>query len=89
MNCDNVLLAFTLNILAGLATCALVGFFILIPLVNDAVSGIIFASVAVITVYISLNKFFYRVEKHGEHHIAMHGIISGMVVITAILVVMI
>jgi len=42
--------------------------------------GILFAGVAGIMVYISLDELLPTAEKYGEHHIAIYGVISGMVV---------
>jgi len=83
--------AFTLSFLSGLAEPigALVGFFILLPFMNDAVFGVIFASVAGIMVYISLDELLPTAEKYGEHHIAIYGLISGMAVMAVSLVVMV
>jgi ZIP family zinc transporter len=83
--------AFKLSFLSGLAEPigALVGFFILLPFMNDAVFGVIFASVAGIMVYISLDELLPTAEKYGEHHIAIYGLISGMVVMAASLVILI
>jgi len=83
--------AFTLSFLSGLAEPigALVGFFILLPFMNDAVFGVIFASVAGIMVYISLDELLPTAEKYGEHHIAIYGLISGMAVMAISLVVMV
>lgn len=80
--------AFTLSFLSGLAEPigAIVGFFILLPFLNGAVFGVTFASVAGIMVYISLDELLPTAEKYGEHHIAIYGLISGMVVMAASLV---
>lgn len=83
--------AFKLSFLSGLAEPigALVGFFILLPFMNDAVFGIIFASVAGIMIYISLDELLPTAEKYGEHHIAIYGLISGMAVMAISLVAMV
>lgn len=83
--------AFRLSFLSGLAEPigALAGFFILLPFINDAVFGIIFASVAGIMVYISLDELLPTAEKYGEHHIAIYGLISGMAVMAISLVILI
>jgi len=80
--------AFTLSFLSGLGEPigALVGFFILLPFLNDALFGIIFAIVAGIMVYISLDELLPTAEKYGEHHIAIYGLISGMVVMAVSLI---
>ena len=80
--------AFGLSFLSGLAEPigALIGFFILMPFLNDAVFGIVFASVAGIMVYISLDELLPSAEKYGEHHLAIYGLIIGMVVMAISLV---
>lgn len=80
--------AFRLSFLSGLSEPigALVGFFLLRTIFNDAMFGIIFASVAGIMVYISLDELLPTAEKYGEHHIAIYGLISGMAVMALSLV---
>ena len=80
--------AFGLSALSGLAepVGALVGFFLLYPFMNDAFFGILFASVAGIMVYISLDELLPAAEKYGEHHLAIYGLISGMAVMAVSLV---
>jgi zinc transporter, ZIP family len=72
--------AFTLSFLSGLAEPigAVVGYFILMHLFSAAVFGVIFASVAGIMVYVSLDELLPTAEKYGEHHIAIYGLIAGM-----------
>lgn len=74
--------AFFYSFLSGLAepVGALVGFFILLPFMNDAIFGLVFASVAGIMVYISLDELLPSAEKYGEHHLSIFGLISGMIV---------
>lgn len=47
---------------------------------GDTVFGIVFAGVAGIMVYISLNELLPTTEEFGEHHIAIYGLIAGMAV---------
>jgi zinc transporter, ZIP family len=74
--------AFWYSFMSGLAepVGALLGFFILRSIFNDATFGIIFAGVAGIMVYISLDELLPTAEEYGEHHIAIGGLIAGMVV---------
>lgn len=65
---------------------ALVGFFILKNLFSDETFGLIFASVAGIMVYISLDELLPTAEEYGEHHIAILGLIGGMIVMAVSLV---
>lgn len=72
--------AFWLSFLSGLSepVGALIGYFILRSFVSDAAFGMIFASVAGIMVYISLDELLPTAEEYGEHHIAIGGLIAGM-----------
>ncbi|MBW6491739.1 MAG: zinc transporter ZupT [Lentimicrobium sp.] len=74
--------AFWLSFLSGLAepVGALLGFFILLSVFNDSTFGLIFAGVAGIMVYISLDELLPTAEEYGEHHIAIGGLIGGMAV---------
>lgn len=74
--------AFTLSFLSGLAEPigALVGFLLLYQFFNDIVFGVIFAMVAGIMVYISLDELLPSAEEYGEHHLTITGVIVGMAV---------
>ncbi|MBN2666473.1 MAG: zinc transporter ZupT [Bacteroidales bacterium] len=74
--------AFWLSFLSGLAepVGALIGFFILRHFINDATFGVIFGAVAGIMVYISLDELLPTAEEYGEHHIAIGGLIAGMLI---------
>lgn len=74
--------AFILSFLSGLSEPigALIGYLLLFRFLNDAVFGILFASVAGIMVFISLDELLPTAEKYAEHHIAIYGLISGMIV---------
>lgn len=74
--------AFLYSFLSGLSEPlgAILGYFILLHFINEAMFGVIFASVAGIMVYISLDELLPTAEKYGEHHIAIYGLVSGMIV---------
>jgi ZIP family zinc transporter len=74
--------AFLYSFLSGLSEPlgAIIGFFLLRSILNDLLFGMIFASVAGIMVYISLDELLPTAEKYGEHHVALFGLISGMLV---------
>ncbi|MDZ4121114.1 MAG: zinc transporter ZupT [Candidatus Cloacimonadaceae bacterium] len=59
---------------------ALLGYFILRRVMNDAVFGVTFAAVAGIMVYISLDELLPTAEEYGEHHVAITGLVFGMVI---------
>ncbi|NLF80414.1 MAG: zinc transporter ZupT [Clostridia bacterium] len=74
--------AFSLSFLSGLAEPlgAVVGYALLYRFLNDTVFGFIFAAVAGIMVYISLDELLPSAREYGEHHIAIYGLIAGMAV---------
>ncbi len=60
---------------------AVAGYFIL-TLFNSGVSlGFVFGIVAGIMVYISFDELLPAAHKYGKHHVAIYGLISGMIVI--------
>ena len=67
---------------------ALVGFLLLSRFFNDLTFGIMFAVVAGIMVYISLDELLPASEEYGEHHISLYGLISGMLVMAVSLLVL-
>lgn len=77
--------AFVLSFLSGLAepVGALIGYFVLRPFFNDTTFGFIFAGVAGIMVYISVDELLPTAEEYGEHHLAIGGVIAGMLVMAA------
>lgn len=77
--------SFWLSFLSGLAepVGALLGYFILRSVFNETTFGLIFASVAGIMVYISLDELLPTAEEYGEHHIAIGGLIAGMAVMAS------
>lgn len=77
--------AFTISFLSGLAEPigAIVGYLVLSPFLNERTYGIIFAMIAGIMVYISLDELLPAAETYGKHHQAIYGLISGMAVMAA------
>lgn len=74
--------AFCYSFLSGLAEPlgALIGWLLLMPIMTDAVFGIIFAAVAGIMVFISFDELLPAAREYGEHHLSIYGLISGMAV---------
>lgn len=72
--------AFRLSFLSGLSEPmgAVIGYFLLLPFMSDAVFGVVFAAVAGIMVFISLDELLPAAERYGEHHGAIYGLIAGM-----------
>lgn len=77
--------AFLYSFLSGLAEPigALMGWLILIPIMSDMVYGIIFAGVAGIMVFISVDELLPAAREYGEHHLSIYGLIVGMMVMAA------
>ena len=74
--------AFKLSFLSGLSepVGAMVGYLLFMPFFSPTVFGILFASVAGIMVFISLDELLPSAEEFGEHHLTIMGVIAGMVV---------
>lgn len=76
--------------LSGLAEPigAFVGIALLWPFINDYTFGFLFAAVAGIMVYISLDELLPAAEKYGEHHISIMGLVSGMLIMALSLIIL-
>lgn len=74
--------AFLYSFLSGLSepVGAVVGYLILMPFINDLLFGIIFAAVAGIMVFISLDELLPSAREYGEHHLSIYGLVAGMAV---------
>lgn len=74
--------AFFYSFASGLAepVGALVGYGLFYKYFNDITFGLLFASVAGIMVFISIDELLPTAEKYGEHHLAIYGLIAGMMV---------
>lgn len=80
--------AFKYSFLSGLAepVGAVVGFFILMPFINDAVFGFLFAAVAGIMVFISLDHLLPAAREYGEPHLSIYGLTAGMAIMAVSLI---
>ena len=80
--------AFLYSFLSGLAepVGAIAGYFILSSIFNGMAFGIVFAAVAGIMVFISLDELLPAARKYGEHHLAIYGLIAGMAVMALSLI---
>lgn len=65
---------------------ALLGYFVLLQFFNEYVFGIVFAGVAGIMVFISLDKLLPTAQKYGYHHHSILGVIAGMALMASSLV---
>jgi ZIP family zinc transporter len=75
--------ALTWSVLSGFSepVGAVAGYFILSMLDSDVSLGYVFAMVAGIMIYISFDELLPAAHKYGKHHVAIYGLISGMIVI--------
>jgi ZIP family zinc transporter len=74
--------AFFYSFLSGLSEPlgAIIGYIILLPFMNETVFGVLFAAVAGIMVFISLDELLPTAREYGEHHLSAYGLIGGMIV---------
>jgi zinc transporter, ZIP family len=74
--------AFMYSFLSGLSepVGALIGYLILMPLMSDVLLGVVFAGVAGIMVFISLDELLPSAREYGEHHLSIYGLVAGMAV---------
>ncbi|WP_047985617.1 zinc transporter ZupT [Ornithinibacillus californiensis] len=72
--------AFKFSFLSGLAEPigAIVAFLFLMPFLNDLMFGVIFAGVAGIMVFISLDELLPAAKKFDEAHVSIYGVVCGM-----------
>lgn len=74
--------AFKLSFLSGLSEPigALAAYLFLMPFLNDIMFGVIFAAVAGIMVFISLDELLPAAKRYDEAHLSIYGLIGGMAV---------
>jgi ZIP family zinc transporter len=74
--------AFWYSFASGLAEPigAVIAYLILLPFMSPVVFGILFAAVAGIMVFISLDELLPASREYGEHHLSIYGLIGGMIV---------
>ncbi|HYE81658.1 MAG TPA: zinc transporter ZupT [Clostridia bacterium] len=74
--------AFVYSLMSGLSepVGALLGYLFLLPIMSDKVLGIMFALVAGIMVFISLDELLPTAREYGEPHLATYGLMAGMAV---------
>jgi ZIP family zinc transporter len=82
--------AFGYSFLSGLAEPlgAVIGYLVLFSFFNDTVFGILFAMVAGIMVFISLDELLPTAGEYGEHHLSIYGLVAGMVVMAVSLLIL-
>ncbi len=72
--------AFKFSFLSGLAEPlgAIVGFVLLAPFMSESLFGFLFAAVAGIMVFISIDNLLPAAREYGEPHLSIYGLICGM-----------
>ena len=82
--------AFLYSLISGLAEPlgALLAFAILMPFINAVVQGAVLAAVAGIMVYISIDELLPAAREYGEPHISIYGLVVGMMIMAASLIIL-
>jgi len=82
--------AFWYSLLSGLAEPmgAVVGYWLLLPFMSGPVLGGVFAAVAGVMVYVCLDQLLPAAREYGKHHHSMVGLVLGMGMMGASLLVL-
>ena len=77
--------SFWISFMSGLAEPigALIGWLILMPFLSPMLMNLVFAFVAGIMIFISLDELLPAAREYGKSHIALYGLISGMALMAA------
>lgn len=77
--------AFFWSFISGLAepVGAVIGYLILLPIMSPLVMGVLFGLVAGIMVFISIDELLPAARDYGEHHLSVYGLVAGMAVMAA------
>lgn len=80
--------AFWYSFLSGLSepAGALIGFLVFARFLNDITFGVLFAVVAGIMVFISLDELLPTAREYGHPHLAVYGLVAGMMVMAVSLI---
>ena len=65
---------------------AIIGYLFLRPFITDVVFGVLFASIAGIMVFISLDELLPTAREYGEHHLSIYGLVCGIIVMAVSLI---
>ena len=82
--------AFIYSFLSGLSEPlgALLGYVVLRAFLSEELFGILFGAVGGIMVFISLDELFPAAREYGEGHLAIYGLVAGMMVMAVSLIIM-
>lgn len=77
--------AFLFSFLSGLSEPigAIIAYLILAPFMTPVILGGTFAVVAGIMVFIALDELLPAAREYGEHHVAIYGLVTGMAIMAA------
>ena len=77
--------AFWISFASGLAEPlgALLAWAVLMPFLSPMVMNLVFAAVAGIMVFISLDGLLPAAREYGENHTALYGLVAGMIIMAA------
>lgn len=80
--------AFWFSFLSGLAEPlgAIIAYLILMPFLSQTLLACVFAFVAGIMVFISLDELLPAAREYGEHHISIYGMVIGMAIMAISLI---
>jgi len=80
--------AFRLSLLSGLAepVGALLAWAVLMPFMSPGLMGCVLAGVAGIMVFISIDELLPAAREYGEAHISIYGVVTGMALMAASLI---
>lgn len=83
--------AFLWTLISGISEPigAILAYLILLPILNNTVFGVLYAAIAGIMVFISLDELLPTAEEYGEHHLSIYGLIIGMVLMAVSLIILI
>ncbi len=74
--------AFWLSFLTGFSepVGALLGYFFLMPILNEFIFSVTLGMTGGIMIFISLDELLPSARKYGEHHLTTYGLVAGMAV---------
>jgi len=80
--------AFWYSMLSGLAEPlgAIITYLILMPFISPMLLNIVNAAVAGIMIYIAFDELLPAAHQYGENHVAIYGLVSGMVIMAVSLI---
>lgn len=80
--------AFLLSFISGLAepVGALLAWLVLLPFMSPTLMGCILAGIAGIMVFISIDELLPAAREYGEAHISIYGVVIGMAIMAASLI---